>query len=89
MKCPQLSKPKATTARTTTSTTNLNSIGDRTGKKKLGRQQAQSGGGQFSSGQEIIVHLLFTYCFNKKLKCINVLYFYFYIVAISNTNSIM
>ncbi len=48
MKCPQLSKPEATAAR------NQNSIGDRTEKKKLGRNQAQSGGGgggQFPSGQ--------------------------------------
>ncbi len=57
-------------------------------KKNLGRNQAQSGG-QFSSGQDIIVYLLLTYCFNKNLKCINVFYFYFYIVAISNNNSIM
>ncbi len=49
-------------------------------KKNLERNQAQSGG-QFSSGQDIIVYLLF--------KCINVLYFYFYIVAISNNSSIM
>ncbi len=32
-------------------------------KKNLGRNQAQSGG-QFSSGQDIIVYSLFTYCFN-------------------------
>ncbi len=58
------------------------------GEKNLGRNQAQSGG-QFSSGQDIIVYSLFTYCFNYIFKCINVLYFYFYIVAISNNNSIM
>ncbi len=58
------------------------------GEKNLGRNQAQSGG-QFSSGQDIIVYLLFTYCFNSNFKCINVFYFYFYIVAISNNNSIM
>ncbi len=58
------------------------------GEKNLGRNQAQSRG-QFFSGQEIIVYLLFTYCFNKEFKCINVLYLYFYIAAISNTNSIM
>ncbi len=44
IKCPQLSKPEATAAR------NQNSIGDRTEKKNLGRNQAQSGG-HFSSGQ--------------------------------------
>ncbi len=44
MKCPQLSKPEATMAR------NQNSIGDRTEKKKHGRNQAQSGG-QFPSGE--------------------------------------
>ncbi len=38
IKCPQLSKPEATAAR------NQNSIGDRTEKKNLGRNQAQSGG---------------------------------------------
>ncbi len=44
IKCPQLSKPEATTART------QNSIGDRTEKKNLVRNQTQSGG-QFPSGQ--------------------------------------
>ncbi len=43
IKCPQLSKPEATAARS------KYSIGDRMKKKKLGRNQAQSGG-QFSSG---------------------------------------
>ncbi len=43
MKCPQLSMPEATAAR------NQNSIGDN-GEKKIGRNQAQSGG-QFPSGQ--------------------------------------
>ncbi len=57
-------------------------------EKKPCENQAQSGG-QFSSGQDIIVYLLFTYCFNSNFKCINVFYFYFYIVAISNNNSIM
>ncbi len=48
----QLSKPEATAAR------NQNSLCDRMEKKNLGRNQAQSGG-QFSSGQDIIVYLLF------------------------------
>ncbi len=44
IKCPKLSKPEVTTAR------NQNSIGDRTEKKNIGRDQALSGG-QFPSGQ--------------------------------------
>ncbi len=47
MKYPQLSKPEATAAR------NQNSIGDRTEKKNLGRNQAQSGG-HFSSARRHI-----------------------------------
>ncbi len=41
MKCPQLSKPEATTAR------NQNSIGDRMEKKTLGETRLSSGGHWF------------------------------------------
>ncbi len=59
-----------------------------TGRRKKTLGETRLSGGQFYSGQEIIVYLLFSFCFNKNFKCINVLYFYCYIVAISNTNSI-
>ncbi len=58
-------------------------------KKKPWEKPGSVGGPVLDSGQDIIVYSLFTYCFNKNFKCINVLYFYFYIVAISNNNSIM
>ncbi len=56
MKCPQLSKPEATAAR------NQNSLCVSLRKKPW--EKPDSVGGQFSSGQDIIVYLLFTYCFN-------------------------
>ncbi len=58
-------------------------------EKKKPWEKPGSVGGQFSSGQDIIVYSLFTYCINSVFKCINVLFFYFYIVAIYNNNSIM